>query len=62
MYKIFSKKSLRVLTKIGLRIINAFMLLSVLLSNITGVVQARSVQEPAAQSQNTSASTSVENS
>jgi hypothetical protein len=41
MSRIFSKTFLRTLPRTGMRFVNALMLASILLSNITGVVQAR---------------------
>ena len=41
MNKIFPRISLRALPRMGMKFVNALMLASILLSNITGVVQAR---------------------
>ncbi|HET7144561.1 MAG TPA: hypothetical protein VFI68_11120, partial [Anaerolineales bacterium] len=44
MHKLFSKTSLRVLSRAGMIFVNAIMLTSVLLSNVTGVVQASTAE------------------
>jgi RHS repeat-associated protein len=49
------------LRKMGIKVINAFMLVSVVLSNATGIVQARGVQEQPVQPKNASVSGSAKN-
>src|SRR5688572_25154811 len=47
MYKIFSKRSLRILKEKTTKIFNLLLLISMMLSNVTGGVQARTEDKPA---------------